>query len=238
MDPADGNVLAMVGGRDFFDSEFNRATQAQRQPGSLFKPFVYTAAVESGIPASEVIFDTPVEFPQPDSSIWSPSNFTNDFKGPVTIRDALAASINVVAVKLGLRVGLETVAQYAHRMGITTRVDRVPSTAIGSPSVRPIEMVEAYTTFANLGIRVTPRPILRIENVSLYRGRCREGGPSPGPYGVGGALEASLQPGRLHRHRTGSVSRRRPASSRPSPRAGVESPRCTGGTDLYRVRIR
>jgi penicillin-binding protein 1A len=165
VDPGNGDVLAMVGGRDFQDSEFNRATQAQRQPGSLFKPFVYTAAVESGIPASEVIFDTPIEFPQPDSSIWSPRNFTNDFKGPVTIRDALAASINVVAVKLGVRVGLETVAQYAHRMGITTQIDRVPSTAIGSPSVKPIEMVEAYTTFANMGIRVTPRPILRIENV-------------------------------------------------------------------------
>jgi penicillin-binding protein 1A len=166
VDPDNGDVLAMVGGRDFGDSEFNRATQAQRQPGSLFKPFVYTAAVESGMPASEVIFDTPIEFPQPDSSIWSPSNFTNDFRGPVTIRDALAASINVVAVKVGLRVGLETVAQYAHRMGITSRVDRVPSTAIGSPSVRPIEMAEAYTTFANLGIRVTPRAILRIENAA------------------------------------------------------------------------
>ena len=165
VDPLNGDVLALVGGRDFQDSEFNRVTQAQRQPGSLFKPFVYTAAVESGMPASEVIFDTPIEFPQPDGSIWSPSNFTNDFRGPVTIRDALAASINVVAVKVGLRVGLETVAQYAHRMGITSRVERVPSTSIGSPSVRPIEMAEAYTTFANLGIRVTPRAILRIENV-------------------------------------------------------------------------
>ncbi|NNK49082.1 MAG: PBP1A family penicillin-binding protein, partial [Gemmatimonadetes bacterium] len=164
VDPLNGDVLALVGGRDYQDSEFNRATQAERQPGSLFKPFVYTAAVESGMPASEVIFDTPIEFPQPDGSIWSPSNFTNDFRGPVTIRDALAASINVVAVKVGLRVGLETVAQYAHRMGITSRVDRVPSTSIGSPSVKPIEMAEAYTTFANLGIRVTPRAILRIEN--------------------------------------------------------------------------
>jgi penicillin-binding protein 1A len=164
VDPVNGNVLALVGGRDFQDSEFNRVTQAERQPGSLFKPFVYTAAIESGMPASEVIFDTPIEFPQPDGSIWSPSNFTNDFRGPVTIRDALAASINVVAVKVGLRVGLETVAQSAHRMGIASRVDRVPSTAIGSPSVKPIEMAEAYTTFANLGIRVAPRAILRIES--------------------------------------------------------------------------
>jgi penicillin-binding protein 1A len=164
VDPRNGNVLAMVGGRDFEDSEWNRATQAKRQPGSAFKPFVYTAAIESGIPASEIVFDTPIEFPQPDGSIWSPRNFTGDFKGPVTIRDALVHSINVVAVKVGVRVGLETVAQYAHRMGITSNIPRVPATAIGAPSVRPIEMVEAYTTFANVGVRVTPRPILRIEN--------------------------------------------------------------------------
>jgi penicillin-binding protein 1A len=164
VDPRNGDVLALVGGRDFEDSEWNRATQARRQPGSAFKPFLYTAAIESGIPASEIIFDTPIEFPQPDSSIWSPRNFTGDFKGPVTMRDALAASINVVAVKVGVRVGMETVAQYAHRLGISTDVPRVPSTAIGAPSVRPIEMAEAYTTFANLGVRVSPRPILRIEN--------------------------------------------------------------------------
>ncbi len=164
VDPENGDVLALVGGRDFEDSEFNRAVQAQRQPGSGFKPFVYTAAIASGIPASEVILDTPVEFPQPDGSIWSPKNFTDDFRGPLTLRDALRQSVNVVAVKLGQRVGIETVAQYARRMGITTDIPRVPSTAIGAPSVRPIEMTEAYTTFATLGIRVTPRPILRVES--------------------------------------------------------------------------
>ncbi len=164
VDPENGDVLALVGGRDFEDSEFNRAVQAQRQPGSGFKPFVYTAAIASGIPASEVILDTPVEFPQPDGSIWSPKNFTNDFSGPLTLRDALRQSVNVVAVKLGQRVGIETVAQYARRMGITTDIPRVPSTAIGAPSVRPIELTEAYTTFATLGVRVTPRPILRVES--------------------------------------------------------------------------
>jgi membrane carboxypeptidase/penicillin-binding protein len=164
VDPENGDVLAMVGGRDFEDSEFNRAVQAQRQPGSGFKPFVYTAAIASGIPASEVILDTPVEFPQPDGSVWSPKNFTGDFAGPLTLRDALRQSVNVVAVKLGQRVGIETVAQYARRMGITTDVPRVPSTAIGAPSVRPIELTEAYTTFATLGVRVSPRPILRVES--------------------------------------------------------------------------
>ena len=166
LDPRTGNVLAMVGGRDFEDSEFNRAVQATRQAGSGFKPFVYTAAIASGIPASEVIYDTPVEYPQPDGTIWSPRNFTGRFRGPITIRDALAASVNIVAVKVGQDVGIETVAQYAHRMGIETRVPRVPSTAIGAASVRPIEMAEAYSTFANLGVRVQPRPILRVESAS------------------------------------------------------------------------
>jgi penicillin-binding protein 1A len=166
LDPSNGNVLAMVGGRDFSDSEFNRAVQARRQAGSSFKPFVYTAAIAAGIPPSEIVFDTPVEFPQADGTVWSPKNFTETFHGPMTLRDALAKSINVVAVKLGERVGIETVAQYAHRMGITTEVPRVPSTAIGAASVRPIEMAEAYTTFANLGVRVTPRPILRVESSS------------------------------------------------------------------------
>jgi penicillin-binding protein 1A len=164
VDPRSGNVLAMVGGRDFEDSEFNRATQAQRQAGSSFKPFVYTAAIASGIPASEIVFDTPIEFPQPDGTIWSPRNFTGRFLGPITIRDALRASVNIVAVKIGNRVGIEAIAQTAHRMGLTTQIPRVPSTAIGAASVRPIEMVEAYTTYANLGVRVTPRPILRVES--------------------------------------------------------------------------
>jgi len=164
IDPRTGNVLAMVGGRDFEESEYNRAVQSARQAGSGFKPFVYTAAIAAGIPASEIIYDTPIEYPQPDGTIWSPRNFTGRFLGPITMRDALAASVNIVAVKVGQQVGIETVAQYAHRMGISTQIPRFPSTAIGSASVRPIEMAEAYTTFANLGVRVTPRPIVRVES--------------------------------------------------------------------------
>jgi penicillin-binding protein 1A len=155
----------LVGGRDFEDSEYNRAVQAVRQAGSGFKPFVYTAAIAAGVPASEIVFDTPIEFDQPDGSIWSPRNFTGRFLGPITMREALIHSINIVAVKIGVRIGIESVAQYAHRMGIETEVPRFPSTAIGSASVKPIEMAEAYTVFANLGVRVEPRPILRVENV-------------------------------------------------------------------------
>ncbi|MDX1674458.1 MAG: PBP1A family penicillin-binding protein [Longimicrobiales bacterium] len=164
LDPRTGDVLALIGGRDFTDSKFNRATQARRQPGSIFKPFVYTAAVASGIPVSRVYLDAPVNVDMPDGTVWSPRNYTNDFRGEMTLRNALRTSINVVAVKLGLDVGLETVAQYAQRMGISTNVPRVPSLPIGVPAVLPIDVAEAYTTFANLGVKVEPRPILRVED--------------------------------------------------------------------------
>ena len=164
VDPATGDVRALVGGRDFDDSEFNRATQAIRQPGSVFKPFVYTAAVASGIPASEVIWDAPIILENVGSDPYSPKNFEDDFKGPMTLRRAMAQSINVVAVKLGQRVGEESFAQMATRMGIRSEIPRVPSAAIGSASITPMEIASAYTTFANMGVHVEPRPILRIES--------------------------------------------------------------------------
>ena len=164
LDAATGDVRAMVGGRDFRDSEFNRATQAIRQPGSVFKPFVYATAIASGIPASEVIYDQPYYLENVGGDPYAPRNFDEDFKGPLTLRRALARSINVVAVKLGQRVGEESFAQVAERMGISSTVPRVPSAAIGSADVRPIDVATAYTTFANLGVRVTPRSILRIES--------------------------------------------------------------------------
>lgn len=165
LDPRTGDVLALIGGRDFDDSEFNRAVQARRQPGSVFKPFVYTAAIAGGIPASEIMYDTPLELLQPDSTIWAPRNFTGDFRGPVTLRRALYLSINVVAVRLGLRVGVESIAQFAKQMGLSTPMPLYPPIAIGAADVIPIEIAAAYTTFANLGVRVAPRPILRVEDV-------------------------------------------------------------------------
>ena len=162
--PRTGDVRAMIGGRDFEDSEFNRATQALRQPGSVFKPFVYTAAIASGIPASEIIIDAPIIIENAGSEPYSPRNFEETFNGPTTLRRALARSINVVAVKLGQRVGEESFAQLATRMGIVSEIPRVPSAAIGAASVTPMEIASAYTTFANLGSRVPPRSILRIES--------------------------------------------------------------------------
>ena len=164
LDPMTGDVKALIGGRDYADSKFNRATQARRQPGSVFKPFVYTAAIASGIPSSRVVLDAPINVDMPDGTTWSPRNYTNDFRGEMTLRNALRTSINVVAVKLGMEVGLETVAQYAKRMGISTEIPRVPSLPIGVPAVLPIDVAEAYTAFASLGTRAEPRPILRVED--------------------------------------------------------------------------
>jgi penicillin-binding protein 1A len=164
LDPQTGGVRAMVGGRDFRHSKFNRATQALRQAGSSFKPFVYTAAIASGIPASHILVDAPVVLPQVSGEEWKPQNFTEEFLGPITIREGLRRSINMIAIKLGLEVGLETVAQTAQRMGIRTEIERFPSTSIGAVEINPLQMAEAYSTFATLGTRVRPQPILRVQN--------------------------------------------------------------------------
>lgn len=165
VDPLSGGVLAFIGGRDFNHSKFNRATQARRQPGSSFKPLVYAAAIESGIPASHVIVDSPFVWMQVSGEEWRPTNFSNDFQGPMTLRQALRQSTNTVAIKLAWEeVGIQTVVQMARRMGIRTPVPPFPSTAIGAAEVAPIELAEAYTVFSTLGTRVRPFPILRVES--------------------------------------------------------------------------
>jgi penicillin-binding protein 1A len=164
MDPATGEVRALIGGRDFSDSKFNRATQALRQPGSTFKPFVYYAAVHSGIPASQILYDAPVMIDMPDGSVYSPRNFDPDFRGPLTMRDALKHSVNTITVRLGVDIGLESVAQTARDFGIRTPVYPYPSTPIGAADVVPVQLAEAYTVFANGGSRARARPILRVED--------------------------------------------------------------------------
>ncbi len=165
LDPVNGHVVALIGGRNFQQSKFDRARLAQRQAGSSFKPFVYTAAIASGIPASHVIVDGPVVYPQPNGQDWRPSDFEPGFQGPMTLREGLYTSTNMIAIKLGWEeVGIETVVQTARKMGIRTEIDRVPSTTIGSAAVKPIEMAEAYSAFATLGTKVRPFPILRVED--------------------------------------------------------------------------
>jgi penicillin-binding protein 1A len=164
LDADSGYVRAMVGGRDFSDSEWNRATQAERQAGSTFKPFVFTAAIRAGRPASHMVDDAPISLMQNDSMPWEPQNFDDKFYGPMTLRRGLLLSRNLVAIRLGLELGIQAVMGEAVRMGISTRLPRFPSLFIGSASVVPMEMASAYTAFATLGAQAAPIGILRVED--------------------------------------------------------------------------
>ncbi len=162
-----GYIRAMIGGRDFEDSKFNRATQALRQPGSTFKPVVYSAAVEAGYPLSHVMVDDPLSVElDPAEPPWAPQNYDLEFDGPMTLRRALYLSRNIIAIKLGMELGEQAVISEAAKFGITTRVPAFPSIHIGSADVYPLEMIAAYTTFANLGTRTTPNAVLRVEDRS------------------------------------------------------------------------
>jgi penicillin-binding protein 1A len=165
LDAKTGNIRAMVGGRDFDDSKFNRATQALRQPGSTFKPIVYSAAVEAGYPLSYVMVDDPLTVEiATDSAPWAPQNYDLEFDGPMTLRRALYMSRNIIAIKLGMELGEQAVISEASKFGLSTRVPPYPSIHIGSADVIPLEMIAAYTTFANLGTRTVPNAILRVED--------------------------------------------------------------------------
>jgi penicillin-binding protein 1A len=166
IEPVTGEVRALVGGRDFNNSKFNRATQAQRQAGSTFKPFVYYAAVHSGVPASQVVYDAPVMIPLPDGTVYAPRNYDPGFRGPLSLRDALKHSLNTVAVRLGEDIGLETVAQVARDFGLRTPILPYPSMPLGAADVVPVQMAEAYTVFANGGSRARARHILRVEDAA------------------------------------------------------------------------
>ena len=165
MESATGHVKAMVGGRDYLKSQFNRATQALRQPGSAFKPFVYAAAFDRNYTPSSIIVDSPETYRlRGTDQIWKPRNFDNKFHGPTTLRVALEKSRNVVAVKLLKAVGVDYVVDYAKRMGITTELTPNLSLALGSNEVTVLEMVRAYSTFCNLGLRTEPRFYTRVED--------------------------------------------------------------------------
>jgi penicillin-binding protein 1A len=161
-----GAVRAMVGGRDFDDSKFNRATQAERQPGSTFKLFVYSAAIRAGHSPDEMLPDSAISLPMPDGTIWEPHNYEEDETntGPETLRRALALSINLIAIRLGMELGPDAVVAEARKYGISTPVPAVPAMFIGSASVIPMEMVSAYTVPATLGVRALPYAILRVED--------------------------------------------------------------------------
>src|SRR6185437_6162002 len=161
MENSTGDVKALVGGRDFDESKFDRATQALRQTGSSFKPYVYTAAVDEGAKPDDTILDAPVKFPT-GAGVWSPHNYDNRFEGEITLRHALADSRNIPAVKLAQKVGMDTVIAYAHKFGITTRLEPYLPVALGAAEVTLQEQVSAYNTFPNDGVRVTPRFIRKV----------------------------------------------------------------------------
>ncbi len=153
----DGAVRAMVGGRDYVSSIYNRATQAQRQPGSAFKLFVYLAALESGMKPTDTIIDEPVTIDG-----WSPRNSTRTNLGPVTLREAFSRSINTISAKIGAQVGFSTIADMARRFGITTTISTFPSMVLGTSEVRLIDMTRAFSSVANKGVAVTPYGIRRV----------------------------------------------------------------------------
>lgn len=159
-----GHIMAMVGGRDFGKSQFNRAVQAKRQPGSAFKPFLYTAAMDNGYTPVDKILNQPVVINNPDGTRWDPENFTREFGGLTTLREGLRHSLNLIAARLILEIGPPVVVDYAHRMGITTRLRPFPTLALGSSEVIPLELVNAYGVFANQGVWVEPISITRIED--------------------------------------------------------------------------
>ena len=163
MDPRDGSVRALVGGRQFDDSKFNRMTQALRQPGSTFKPIVYSAAIENGRTPATIIDDAPITLPQIGEA-WSPQNYDGKFEGPITLRRALYMSRNLPAIRTGMELGEQTVIDMAKRFGITSTIPPYPSIHIGSADVFPVEMISAYTAFANLGVRTAANAIRRVEN--------------------------------------------------------------------------
>jgi penicillin-binding protein 1A len=157
----DGAVRAMVGGKNYTDSIYNRATQAERQPGSSFKLFVYLSALESGMKPTDMMVDQPVTIDG-----WSPRNDTRDFAGPVSLREAFARSINTVSAQIGQQLGFSTIADMAHRFGITTQISTYPSMVLGANEVRLIEMTQAFAEVANNGLAVTPYAISRVVTVN------------------------------------------------------------------------
>ncbi|MGI8844445.1 MAG: penicillin-binding protein 1A [Gemmatimonadaceae bacterium] len=166
LDARTGAVRALVGGRDFGDSKFNRATQALRQPGSTFKPIVYSDAVRNGMSAAYMLNDAPIAIPLPEGGEYSPQNYDANFEGPIPMRRALYLSRNVPAVRMGRELGEGSVIDMARRFGLTTPIPPFPSIFLGAADVYPLELVAAYTTFATLGVRSQPYAILRVENAN------------------------------------------------------------------------
>ena len=170
LDNATGEIKAMVGGRDFNESKFNRTTQALRQVGSSFKPYVYTAAIDQGAKPEDTILDAGVTF-QTVSGPYTPHNYDEKFEGTITLRRALAQSRNIPALKLADNLGIKTVIDYAHRFGVTSNIPAYLPVALGSAEITLFEQTAAFSVFPNDGVRITPRYITKVTD---YEGRVLE----------------------------------------------------------------
>ncbi len=165
IDPTTGKILAMIGGRDFNESEFNRATQAKRQPGSVFKPIVYATAIDNGFPVTTQLLNQPIVVYMEDGKRWVPNNFDLSTGGLTTFREGIKRSLNLVAARLVQElISPKSVVETARRMHITTPMPAVDAIALGSASVIPIEITSAYGIFANHGVWVKPIAVTRIED--------------------------------------------------------------------------
>lgn len=170
IDNATGEIKAMVGGRDFNESKFNRATQALRQVGSSFKPYVYTAAIDQGASPDDTVLDAPITF-ETASGPYTPHNYDEKFEGTISLRRALAQSRNIPALRLADRLTIKTVIDYAHRFGITSNIPAYLPVALGSAEITLLEQTNAYSVFPNDGVRITPRYITKVTD---YEGRVLE----------------------------------------------------------------
>ncbi|HEU5334434.1 MAG TPA: penicillin-binding transpeptidase domain-containing protein, partial [Terriglobales bacterium] len=170
LDNATGDIKAMVGGRDFDTSKFNHATQAERQVGSSFKPYVYTAAVDQGATPDDIILDAPVTFNTP-SGPYIPHNYDERFEGNITLRRALADSRNIPALKMAAKVGIDTVIAYAHRFGISEEIPQYLPIALGAADATVLEQTSAFSVFPDDGVRLLPRYISKVTD---YDGRLLE----------------------------------------------------------------
>jgi penicillin-binding protein 1A len=195
LDP-DGAIKALIGGRNYADSQFNRAVSAKRQPGSSFKPFVYLTALERGLTPDSVREDAPITIKG-----WNPENYSRKYLGEVTLTQALSKSLNTVAVRLGQEVGPKAIVRTAHRLGIASDLEPNASIALGTSEVTPLELVTAYTPFANGGIGVQPHVITRVRTANgkqLYARRNANNGRVIEPQYVAmmnSMLEQTLQKG-------------------------------------------
>ncbi len=168
MDPKDGAVVALVGGFDFFQSKFNRVTQARRQPGSGFKPFVYAAAFDKGYTPASIVLDAPIVIDAAGmEQAWRPKDFENQFSGPIRLREALVHSRNLVSIRLMRDIGVEYTRNYVQRFGFDkSQLPDDLTLAVGTAELSPLQLAAGYATFANGGFRVTPYYIDRIEDAS------------------------------------------------------------------------